>query len=177
MKEEMKKKAVLTGTALTSGSVSAAFTTAAMNRMKGDDNPDSPKEDEVTIVEPVPDEPQPAPHPAPSPTTEPTPSPEPIPVPSPEQEPIIEPAPVPEPEPNPIIDPISDMYMPNIIEDPTIDPLLIEPEPLMYGGPEDFDDEEPYIDDDRDDEEDEMDDEDDYLAGDNTLDDNDLCCD
>ena len=159
MKEETKKKAVLTGVGLASGSISAATTTAVLN-----------KEDTV-VVEPVP-APTPAPEPAPSPVPEPTPEPVPEPEPTPEPEPVIV-----EPEP------IDDMYMPAV--DPDVnnypDPVIIDngdivfietmyggPEDdlvadLMYGGPIDDDmDDEPYIDEDAhglDEEDDEQDEE------------------
>ena len=169
MKEETKKKAVLTGVGLASGSISAATTTAVLN-----------KEDTV-VVEPVP-APTPAPVPAPTPAPEPTPEPVPEPVPTPE--PV--PEPVPTPEPEPVIvepEPIDDMYMPAV--DPDVnnypDPVIIDngdivfietmyggPEDdlvadLMYGGPIDDDmDDEPYIDEDAhglDEEDDEQDEE------------------
>lgn len=112
MKEEIKKKAILTGVGLASGSISAATTDAIL------------KKKESVDVEPEPvSTPVPVPSPAPEPTPEPTPEPE----------------PVPEPEPEPIddmymppVDPDVDIYSdPEIIDNDDID--LIE---TMYGGPE-----------------------------------------
>lgn len=160
MKEETKKKAVLTGVGLSSGSISAATTTAVLNKENNE------------VVEPVP-MPTPAPEPAPSPVPEPTPEP----VPTPEPEPVIV-----EPEP------IDDMYMPPIDPDADIypDPVIIGNDDIelvdtMYGGPEDdvvvdlmyggpTDDDlygEPYIDEESHDPDDEDNEQDEELLADN----------